>query len=166
MVAADGRRSGRDAVPNAAPLRASAWWAARAAKTLGTHGTFAYHPDLAQAWLSFNGHIPDRSPGESSSRDRTPGCLCQCVFPVTSMLNALLTSSTIQWRHRRWSADHRPGWLQHSGSELHVTGWPTSWRTRRPWSPRRNAPCRQARARRGGPARRRRGRWSPAAPGS
>jgi alkylhydroperoxidase family enzyme len=26
-------------------------------KALGTLGTFAYHPDLAQAWLSFNGHI-------------------------------------------------------------------------------------------------------------
>lgn len=26
-------------------------------KASGTMGTFAHHPDLAQAWLSFNGHI-------------------------------------------------------------------------------------------------------------
>ena len=26
-------------------------------KAFGTLGTFAYHPDLAQAWLGFNGHI-------------------------------------------------------------------------------------------------------------
>jgi alkylhydroperoxidase family enzyme len=26
-------------------------------KAIGTMGTFAHHPDLAQAWLGFNGHI-------------------------------------------------------------------------------------------------------------
>ena len=58
MVAADGRRSGGDAAPNvrATSCRRAGGRPGRP-KALGTLGTFAYHPDLAQAFLSFNGHI-------------------------------------------------------------------------------------------------------------